>query len=424
MPRTLAADIMEDIIIRKIPFETSFSKGLKVRKLSRRDRAFCFNLVLTTLRRGGQIDNLIATYLDRPLGTKGERAMILLRLGVAQIIFMAIKPYAAVDTSVRLAESRKLGHYKKLINAILRKLAKEGLALAEKQEAEKLNTPEWLWKSWEKAYGATNCYNMAKVHQTQPPLDITVKKDPEGWAKKLSGTNIFGNTVRLNENRHIEGLPGYSEGDWWVQDLAATIPVMLFGNVQNSGIADLCAAPGGKTAQLLSMGAKVFAVDLSHRRVGILDQNMKRLNFQPKIVVEDACKWKPKNLLDAVLIDAPCSSTGTLRRNPDIFYTKTKRDIEKLTGIQLTLLKAAKSMVKKGGIIVFSTCSLLPQEGEDLIDSVLVEDKTLSRAPISAEELGLMPELVTKVGDLRTLPVHYSNLGGMDGFYAARLIRN
>ena len=143
-----------------------------------------------------------------------------------------------------------------------------------------------------------------------------------------------------------------------------------------------------------------------------------------KIVVEDACKWKPKNLLDAVLIDAPCSSTGTLRRNPDIFYTKTKRDIEKLTGIQLTLLKAAKSMVKKGGIIVFSTCSLLPQEGEDLIDSVLVEDKTLSRAPISAEELGLMPELVTKVGDLRTLPVHYSNLGGMDGFYAARLIRN
>ena len=424
MPRTLAADIMEDIIIRKTPFETSFLKGLKVRSLSKRDRAFCFNLVLTTLRRGGQIDNLIGTCLERPLGAKGERAMILLRLGVAQIIFMDTKPYAAVDTSVRLAESRKLGHYKKLINAILRKLAKEGLAVAEKQEAEKLNTPEWLWESWEKAYGATTCFNIAKVHQTQPPLDITVKKDPEDWATKLSGINIFGNTVRLKQSQHIESLQGYSEGGWWVQDLAATIPVMLFGNIQNSCIADLCAAPGGKTAQLLSMGAKVFAVDLSHRRMGILNQNMKRLKFQPKIVTEDACKWKPKTLLDAVLIDAPCSSTGTLRRNPDIFYTKTKKDIEKLTGIQLTLIRAAKNMVKRGGVIVFSTCSLLPQEGVDLIDSVLVEDKTLSRAPISAQELGLMPDLVTEAGDLRTLPVHYSNLGGMDGFYAARLIRN
>ena len=155
MPRTLAADIMEDIIIRKTPFETSFLKGLKVRSLSKRDRAFCFNLVLTTLRRGGQIDNLIDTYLERPLGTKGERAMILLRLGVAQLIFMDIKPYAAVDTSVRLAESRKLGHYKKLINAILRKLAEEGRAAVERQDAEKLNTPRWLWKIWKNGFRRT-----------------------------------------------------------------------------------------------------------------------------------------------------------------------------------------------------------------------------------------------------------------------------
>ena len=424
MPRTLAADIMEDVIIRKIPFDTSFSKRLKVRNLSKRDRAFCFNLVLTTLRRGGQIDDLIDTCLERPLGTKGERAMILLRLGVAQIIFMDIKPYAAVDTSVRLAERRKLGHYKKLINAILRKLAKEGLAVAETQDAEKLHTPAWLWKSWEKVYGATTCYNMAKVHQAQPPLDITVKKDPEDWATKLSGTNIFGNTVRLNQSQSIESLPGYSEGDWWVQDLAATIPVMLFGDVRNSNVADFCAAPGGKTAQLLSRGAKVTAIESSHMRVSLLEQNMKRLKLEPKFVVKDACSWQPKKPLDAVLIDAPCSSTGTLRRNPDIFYTKTKKDIEKLTGIQLALIKAAKNIVKTGGLIVFSTCSLLTQEGADLIESVLLEDKALSRAPISAEEFGLIPDIVTEIGDLRTLPFHYSNLGGMDGFYAVRLIRN
>ena len=214
--------------------------------------------------------------------------MILLRLGVAQIIFMDIKPYAAVDTSVRLAESRKLGHYKKLINAILRKLAKEGLRVAEKQNAEKLNTPEWLWNICKKVYGSTTCYKIAKAHQMQPPLDITVKKDPEVWATKLSGINIFGNTVRLNQSRHIEDLPGYSEGDWWVQDLAATIPVMLFGDVKNSCVADLCAAPGGKTAQLLSKGAKVIALDWSDRRVPILEQNMKRLKFDPEIVVEDA----------------------------------------------------------------------------------------------------------------------------------------
>ena len=350
--------------------------------------------------------------------------MILLRLGVAQLIFMDIKPYAAVDTSVRLAESRKLGHYKKLINAILRKLAAEGLAVVERQDAEKLNTPEWLWKSWKKAYGVTTCYNMAKVHQTQPPLDITVKKDPGDWATQLSGVNIFGNTVRLNQNQPIEGLPGYSEGDWWVQDLAATIPVMLLGKVENACVGDICAAPGGKTAQLLSMGANVFALDLSHRRVRILDQNMKRLKFEPKIFIEDACNWQPKKPLDAVLIDAPCSSTGTLRRNPDIFYTKTKKHVEKFNDIQIALIKAAKNMVKKGGVIVFSTCSLLPQEGVDLIDSVLLQDKTLSRDPISAEEHGLMPDWVTQEGDLRTLPVHYSKLGGMDGFYAARLIRH
>ena len=424
MPRTLAADIMEDVIIRKIPFDTSFSKRLKVRNLAKRDIAFCFNLVLTTLRRGGQIDNLIDTFLERPLGAKGERAMVLLRLGVAQIIFMDIKPYAAVDTSVSLAESRKLGHYKKLINAILRKLAKEGLRVAEKQNAEKLNTPEWLWNIWKKVYGSTTCYNMAKAHQMQPPLDITVKKDPEFWATKLSGINIFGNTVRLNQSHHIEDLPGYSEGDWWVQDLAATIPVMLFGNTLNSCVADLCAAPGGKTAQLLSRGAKVIALDLSHRRVGILEQNMKRLKLEPETVVEDARIWRPKKPLDAVLIDAPCSSTGTLRRNPDIYYTKTKKDIEKLTGIQKTLIEAAKNMVKKGGVIVFSTCSLLPQEGIDVIEGALLEDKSLLRAPISAEKLGLVPDLITEMGDLRTLPVHYSSLGGMDGFYAARLIRN
>ena len=191
------------------------------------------------------------------------------------------------------------------------------------QNAEKLNTPEWLWKIWKKVYGSTTCYNMAKAHQMQPPLDITVKKDPEFWATKLSGINIFGNTVRLNQSHHIEDLPGYSEGDWWVQDLAATIPVMLFGNTLNSCVADLCAAPGGKTAQLLSRGAKVIALDLSHRRVGILEQNMKRLKLEPETVVEDARIWRPKKPLDAVLIDAPCSSTGTLRRNQDIYYTKT-----------------------------------------------------------------------------------------------------
>ena len=424
MPRTLAADIMEDVIIRRTPFETSLSKGLQFRNLSRRDRAFCFNLVLTTLRRRGQIDDLINSCLERPLGTKGERAMILLRLGVAQIAFLDVKPYAAVDTSVKLAESRKLVHYKKLINAILRKVAKEGVAVVQRQNAEKLNTPVWLWKTWKKVYGSAACYNIAKAHQTQPPLDITVKKDPEAWATKLSGTNIFGNTVRLKHGQYIEGLQGYSEGDWWVQDLAASIPVMLFGNVRNLCVADLCAAPGGKTAQLLSRGAKVIALDWSHRRVDILEQNMKRLKFEPNIIVEDACNWQPKQPLDAVLIDAPCSSTGTVRRNPDIFYTKTKKDVEKLVGTQIALIRAAQKIVKKGGVIVFSTCSLLPQEGPDLIESVLIEDKTLSRSPISAEELGLMPGSVTETGDLRTLPFHYGNFGGMDGFYAVRLIRN
>mgnify|MGYP001324823058 CR=1 FL=1 len=423
LPRITAFRVLEDIINKKNTFERAFSANLVDYDLESRDRAFCYRLVSTTLRRLGQIDDLISFALERPLGKRGIGAQNILRLGICQLFFMDVKDYAAVNTSVDLAQNLKLGHYKKLINAVLRRLIKEGFRVIKKQDAEKLNTPSWLWKIWESYYGLKACYDIARFHQNSPPLDITVKRNPKLWAERLSGTHFFGNTVRLNQSQPVESLPGYADGEWWVQDLAASIPAKLFGDIENLSIVDLCAAPGGKTAQLISMGAKVVAVDKSVRRVEILAQNMKRLNYDPDIVVENACDWQPTYLFDGVLLDAPCSATGTLRRNPDINHIKTVEDMDVAIRLQKLLLRSAQNLVKRGGVIVFSTCSLLPQEGVGLIDSVLAEDKTLSRAPIFAEELGLMPDLVTEAGDLRTLPVHYSNLGGMDGFYATRLIR-
>ena len=371
MPRELAVKVIEDIIYRKLTFEYSFNHHLNQTQLETRDRAFSYRLILTTLRRLGQIDHLLSNCLVRPLENKANRARTILRLGVAQLLFLDIPPHAAVNTSVELAQKMQQGTYKKLINAILRRLGREGGKMVTKQDAAKLNTAEWLWKSWAKAFGQETCRKISEAHLYQPPLDLTVKIDANSWSKKLSGQLLNSGSVRLHDYGSVDLLSGYKEGAWWVQDAAAAIPVKLFGDIKGLRIADLCAAPGGKTAQLAAAGAQVTAVEKSGHRLQTLKENLIRLKLDAELVSADAVTWRPNNLLDAILIDAPCTATGTIRRHPDIQYLKSPVDLTSMIVTQKALLEAAFKMIKPNGMVIYVTCSLQEEEGPDIIEALI-----------------------------------------------------
>ena len=421
MPRHIAADVLEDILIRKKPFDQSFAGHPKLGGLTPRDRNFAFQLVMTTLRRLGQIDALLAQCLERPLPRKGEQARTILRLGICQICFLDTAPHAAVDTSVDLAQARDQGPYKKLINAILRRIAREGAAMMDAQDGARLNTPDWLWQSWADAYGEAVCQKIAKAHLDQPPLDITAKDDPAPWAERLGGQVLSTGTIRLARGGAISDLPGFDEGAWWVQDAGAALPVKLLGDITDKAVADLCAAPGGKTAQLAAKGARVTAVDRSASRLTTLRHNLARLNLSVETIEADATKWRPTDQFDAVLVDAPCTATGTIRRHPDIMRLKTAMDVTGVAAIQSKLLNAASELVLPGGLMVFVTCSLQPEEGQIVVDKFLETTTRFEREPVRPDEIGGWSECVSGQGDLRTLPSQLANICGMDGFYAARM---
>jgi 16S rRNA (cytosine967-C5)-methyltransferase len=388
-----------------------------------RDRAFAHNLVATTLRRLGQIDALIDALLDRPMPAKALGARNILRLGGAQLMFLGTPAHAVVDTAVNLAAGAGQGPYKKLINAVLRRAASEGAKIIAGQDAGRLNTPDWLWQSWSQAYGNETAANIAEAHLQVPDTDLTVKSDAVGWAEKLGGTVLPGGSVRLTGSVRAAALAGYSEGAWWVQDAAASLPARLFGDVAGLRIADLCAAPGGKTAQLAHAGAHVTAIDRSHKRLARLAENLTRLGLEADLVCADAFDWRPDAPLDAVLLDAPCSATGTIRRHPDIQRTRVPEEVSHAAAVQAKLAAHAAELLAPGGVLVFATCSLDRQEGPEVTANLLASDDRLRRAPISATEIGGLAEAITADGDLRSLPCHLGALGGMDGFYAARLIR-
>jgi 16S rRNA (cytosine967-C5)-methyltransferase len=421
--RTVALDLVSAVLKRHRPLDEVLEGHSGFGALEPRERAFARNLSATTLRRLGQIDELIGICLERPLPRRAVAVRDVLRLGICQLFFINIPAHAAVDTTVSLLDTIDLGAYKKLVNAVMRRLTREGEKYIADQDAGRLNTPDWLWESWQQTYGKATGRKIAEAHLNEPPLDITVKSDTETWAASLSATVLPTGSLRLAQGGNITNLAGFDEGAWWVQDTAAALPALLLGDVEGKHVIDLCAAPGGKTAQLLARGARVTAVERSAKRLKRLDQNMTRLKFNVETICADATTWKPEGLADAVLLDAPCSATGTIRRHPDIPHLKKYSDVESLSGAQYRLLEAALEMVKPGGRIVFCTCSLQPEEGPQLIDQILEKHSSLQLLPITAGEVGGLPELITGAGVMRCLPNHLSEFGGMDGFFAARLVR-
>jgi 16S rRNA (cytosine967-C5)-methyltransferase len=388
-------------------------------------------LVATILRRLGTLGHVLSRLLDRGVPTDAPRAQSALLIGAAQILWMDVPDHAAVDLSVRLVQSdRRAAKYAGLVNAVLRRCAREGQPLIDEVKSQTLDVPPWLLARWIAHYGETVARDIAVAIGYEPSLDITVKSDAEQWATRLHGETLPTGTVRTLLQGSVTMLPGFAEGQWWVQDAAAALPVRLFGDVTGKTIADLCAAPGGKTAQLAHAGARVTAVDRSPNRVTRLRDNLARLALQAETVTADAAEWQGGNGggFDGILIDAPCASTGTIRRHPDVAWLRQEADIGALMALQKRLLQKAVALLRPGGTLVYCTCSLEPEEGEQAISALLATESSVRRAPIDAGEVAGLPELLTLEGDLRTLPCHLPHhdprLGGLDGFYAARLVKS
>ena len=422
--RRAALAVLQAVFGNGRPLYDALESSLSKSKLAPRDLAFARAIVMTSLRRLGQIDEVIAHFLREPLPTRAGPAEMILRLVTAELLFLEVAPHAAVSSAVDLADRDKdARHFKGLINAVARRIAAEGKTTLAGIDAEKANTPVWAWEAWTRAFGEETARGIAKAHATEPLLDITVKEDPAAWAPRLEATLLPTGTLRRQPGGRIEDLPGYAEGAWWVQDAAASIPVRLLGNVKGKAVIDLCAAPGGKTAQLANLGANVTAVDLGFDRMKRVMANLSRLNLQAEVAVADAIDWRPKALADAVLLDAPCTATGTVRRHPDVLWRKGVSDVLAQADLQARLLNAAAEMLKSGGTLVYCVCSLAREEGEDVIGNFLAVHDKFERVPVMPADLDGEAQFVTPAGDFRTLPSHWADKGGLDGFYACRLRR-
>ena len=433
--RRIAADILDGVLHKHRTLDEQLDgaaahPGLKT--LSDRDRALMRRLVATILRRLGTLGHVLSRLLDRGIPTDAPRAQSALLIGAAQILWMDVPDHAAVDLSVRLVQSdRRAAKYAGLVNAVLRRCAREGQPLIDEVKALTLDVPPWLLARWIAHYGESVARDIAIAISHEPSLDITVKADAAQWATRLHGETLPTGTVRTLLQGAVTMLPGFTEGEWWVQDAAAALPVRLFGDVAGKSIADLCAAPGGKTAQLAQAGADVTAVDRSPGRMARLRDNLSRLALKAETVVADAVEW-PGRIdgagFDGILIDAPCGSTGTIRRHPDVAWLRQEGDIGALMALQKRLLQKAVTLLKVGGTLVYCTCSLEPEEGEQAISALLATESAMRRVPIEAGEVAGLSEILTAEGDLRTLPCHLPHpdprLSGLDGFYAARLVKS
>lgn len=429
--RRCALNLLETVLRRKTPLDIALDSSADFAALEIRDRAFTRMLLSTTIRRLGQIDELINHAQDRPDTLKTETIRDILRLGLTQIFFMNVPDHACVDTCVRLTEEKNMPRQKNFVNALLRRIIREGSKRLSRQDAARLNTPQWLLKLWVEDYGLKDAARIAQANMNEAPLDITVKEPSEiaFWKNELEAKELATGTLRLTNGGNIRNLKGFNDGKWWVQDVAASIPAQLFGDIANLNVIDLCAAPGGKTLQLAAMGANVTAIDRSAKRLKRLEENITRMNLGTNVTVEvsDAQSWSPPGNSDMqptrILLDAPCSATGTMRRHPDTAYLKSPADIERLSALQNRLLERSAKILPAGGILIYCTCSLQKCEGEHQIANFLKNNSNFERIKIMPDEIGGYEELINKEGDLRILPFHLAQDGGIDGFFVSKLKR-
>ena len=430
--RRLAVSLVAGVLGQRRPLEqvlAELSRQPDLSLLHPRDRALARMVAATVLRRQGELEHVLNAFIERPLpADKGQLWPILL-CAAAQLLCLEMPAHAVVDLSVELVRRDRGAHrFAKLSNAVLRRVSERGAALIAAQDAVRLNIPGWLWQRWSEAYGAATARRIAEASLKEAALDISLKpaEDPNAWAERLGGLLLPTGSLRLQSHGRIEDLPGYGEGAWWVQDAAAALVGRLAGEVAGRSVADLCAAPGGKTVALAAHGAAVTAVDISPARLERTRANLDRLRLSATLVAADVATWTPGLSFDVVILDAPCTATGTIRRHPDILRLKAAEDVARMAELQGRLLANAARLVKPDGLLLYSTCSLEPEEGSEQIAAFLAAHDAFRRVPVVAHEVGGARQTLTPAGELRTLPCHGpqgSLAAGMDGFYVARLRR-
>lgn len=394
---------------------------------SPQEKAFVKRLILTALRRQEFLKKVINGYSQKPLPQKLAPVHFLILLGAVEILYFSTPEYAVVSSYVDIAK-RTCGKYAGgFVNAVLRKICQNKQSIL--QTAEPVFFPKAFRRILRDDYSPKQIAAIEKSALIEPPLDLTVKDSPAGWAEKLNGKLLPNGSVRLYAAGAVNTLPGYDEGQWWVQDMASSLPAAALGNIAGKHILDLCAAPGGKTAQLLNAGAKVTALDVSSRRLRTMDENLRRLGFKTeKTICADAVEFLQNggDAFDIILLDAPCSATGTLRRHPEIVHTRGLKDIEKSVAVQKKMLAAAAPRVAAGGLLLYAVCSLSKAEGEKQIRDFLAsnpefEIKPVDTAAITGQKPNALDDMFTPEGFLRCLPSYLTKDGGLDGFFIALL---
>ncbi|RKQ69329.1 16S rRNA (cytosine967-C5)-methyltransferase [Litorimonas taeanensis] len=427
MTRQCAASAVRNVKQDGLPLETVLSALPEYNDLDPRDRAFARLIAATTFRRAGQIKAAL-----KPLIRKAPPAFIqaVLETAAAQILFLGTPAHAAVGETVELLKAKKAtAGFANMANAVLRKVVTDGPRLAG-AEAPRANIPGWIRGAWERSYGRPAVRKISLQLIKDPPLDLTLKDETKAntdkWAETLGGKAISPGTVRLPNIGNVAALEGYSTGEWWAQDIAASLPVRflsdhLEGKLQDKAVLDLCAAPGGKTLQLAAMGAKVTALDKSETRLERLHENLERTQLKANVVCADALEWETQDRFDIILLDAPCTATGTFRRHPDVLYNRTPKTLSQLVRLQDKLLPKAATLLKPGGLLVFATCSLQPEEGEPRVIRFLGERPDFRPISIVASKrIEALKDAEIGLG-VRTFPYFQSENGGMDGFYMAIL---
>jgi 16S rRNA (cytosine967-C5)-methyltransferase len=433
LPRWVAAQAISDALTYGKSLDERFpgpDGDAPPQILDVRDRALARSIATVAMRRLGTIRKGLARFLEKGMPRKSGPLESTLIAAAAQLLFLDASDHAAVDLAVRAVRADPASApYVALANAVLRNIGRAKDEIL--GDGEPLDdVPAWLAARWKANYGEATLLAIAAAHRCEPTLDLTVKSDPQGWAARLGGVVLPTGSVRLEAHTPIPDLPGFAEGEWWVQDAAAALPALLLPISPGDRVVDLCAAPGGKTAQLAHAGARVTAVDRSPARMARLRDNLARLALEAEVVVADAAEWPvgKSEGFDGILVDAPCTSTGTIRRHPDIAWLRQEADIAALAALQKRLLQKAVTLLRPGGTLVYCTCSLEPEEGEQAISALLATEPALRRVPIAASEVAGLTEILTAEGDLRTLPCHLPHqdprLAGLDGFYAARLVKS
>jgi 16S rRNA (cytosine967-C5)-methyltransferase len=415
--RTLAAgQQLDDVLDHQI----AATRGLEPR-----DAGLVRAIAITTFRHLGTITRAIDARAERGAASLPRPVQAILATATAQLLFLEAADHAAVDLAVAQTKLQPQGmRFAGVVNAILRKIGREAQMIRSAIDPLAHDTPDWLRQSWIQAYGSGQAQLIAASMAEELALDITARADAGDWAGKLDAVMLPTGSLRVVARTPVHELPGYDEGAWWVQDAASAVPARLLGIKPGESVLDICAAPGGKTAQLASMGGRVTALDRSAQRLKVLEANMARLGLDVEIVISDATSYEHA-AFDAVLLDAPCTATGTIRRHPDAAWTKTPADEVKLIALQAKLIDRAVALTRPGGRLVYCTCSLQPGEGEAQVSAALARHPRLKLSPISDAEVGVQGS-TTHRGEFRALPHQLhgetSRLSGWGGFFAARFV--